>query len=112
MVDPAFYHPTQDFRFARLEALREAVDDLLRQRPRLTSTYADKWTHVHIHERLDRGLESVPVYKIMGNAGRYADLDHSFQQSDRTEQIRRKVTQTQFVGNTQPPVHLYKINEV
>src|SRR5207249_759032 len=81
-------------------------------RPRLTSTYTDTWTNVHIRERIDRGLESVPVYKIIGSASRYVDFDRWLLQWDRAEQIRRKAAQTQSFAGSQSPIELYKVGEV
>jgi hypothetical protein len=109
MVDSAFQRSALDLRFARLDALREAVDDLLRQRPRLITPGLMGRVRPSIRGHVDCGLQSVPIYKVVSSNGRYADFDRWFPQRANLDQS--------FTGATPQrsgfrPVELYKVGAV
>jgi len=74
MKDQVSHLLAMEFHRARLGAMRAAIDDLIRHRP--TSLLSKSTTQITIRTRLDRGLKSAPIYRIIGRPARYDDLDH------------------------------------
>lgn len=74
MKDRVSHLLAMEFHRARLGAMRAAIDDLVRHRP--PSLLLNSAAQITIRTRLDRGLKSAPIYRIISRSARYDDLDH------------------------------------
>jgi uncharacterized ParB-like nuclease family protein len=102
-----------DFSTARLKAFwNEIVSFLSGRSNRLLS-----WDEVHdklgMRGRVYRGMQAVPVSKIIGSVGRYQDFDRVFMPTqDRTADRWCSIARAHYDEVSLPPVKLYKIGDV
>lgn len=73
MAQSAFSPSSAQPRLNRWEALRISIDDLLRQRPHILPL--NRRVRARPCDRIDHGLQSVPMYRINRAINRYAVLD-------------------------------------
>lgn len=60
-----------------------------------------------------RGMQAVPVEKIVGSVGRYRDFDNAFLPTqDSTSGRWRKINRAFYEDVSLPPVNLYKVGDV
>lgn len=95
---------------AHWDALYASVDNVLRQRP-LYLQNVDTSAFAHLRGIVDCGIQSVPIYKIISEPSRYAELDfwfgtHTLSQNEPEPSARR-------VSNPfrSDPVALYKVGD-
>src|SRR5918997_3733505 len=67
-----------DWRRARTKALREAVVDALAGRSGELLPLEEIRSRLNVRGSRYRGLQTVPLEKIVGSEGRYADFDRRF----------------------------------
>jgi hypothetical protein len=60
-----------------------------------------------------RGVQTVPIDKIVGSVGRYLDFDDAFLPRHKSlEQRWRSINRAFYADVSLPPVHLYKVGDV
>lgn len=59
------------------DALSASTDALLRRRPSLTPSYGTQVLRARLRDQIDRGVRSVPIYKIIGGEPRYRPFDRA-----------------------------------
>ena len=102
-----------DFRRARMQSffnmLRAALSG---QRPRLLA-FDEVREKLHLGGPVYRGLQSVPLDKVVGSVNRYRDFDHLFLPTQsHTEDRWRRINRAWYQEIDLPPVMLYKVGEV
>jgi hypothetical protein len=103
----------QDFRHARFSAFLNAAHSLLRQQPSTLLPFEEVRTRIFIRGQRDTGFQTVPLARIIGSQGRYADFDRLFlPRSDRTKERWKSISRAQYQDIILPPVELYKIGEI
>jgi hypothetical protein len=102
-----------DFRRARMQSffnmLRAALSG---ERQRLLA-FDEVREKLHLGGPVYRGLQSVPLDKIIGSVNRYRDFDHLFLPTQsHTEDRWRRINRAWYEEIDLPPVMLYKVGEV
>src|SRR5688500_12945370 len=103
----------EDFDRARLKARIQSLGDLLARRTRELVRLEEAQARLNIRDDAYRGIQQVPLVKIVGSEGRYADFDrHFLPLQAKAEQRWRSVDMAHYEEVPLPPVELYKIGEV
>lgn len=102
-----------DWDRARRKALWEAVVDVLAHRSGELVPLEEVRTRLNVRGSHYRGLQHVPLDKIVGSEGRYADFDRRFlPRQDKTAPRWMSIDRAQYRDVYLPPVELYKIGDV
>ena len=102
-----------DWDRARRQALWEAVMDVLARRPGDLLPLEEVRTRLNVRGSHYRGLQHVPLDKIVGSEGRYADFDRRFlPRRDEAAQRWMSINRANYKEVELPPVELYKIGDV
>ncbi len=103
----------EDWDRARRRALWSAVVDVLTRRPGALVPLEEVKTRLNVRGSHYRGLQSVPLSKIVGSEGRYADFDRRFLPRRTTTAERwMSIDNAQYRDVNLPPVELYKIGDI
>jgi hypothetical protein len=103
----------EDFARARRKAFLQSITDMLTQRSSDLVPLEEVRTRLNIRGSAYRGLQQVPLDKIVGSEGRYADFDRRFLPRQAKTQARwQSVDMAHLVDVALPPVELYKIGQV
>jgi hypothetical protein len=102
-----------DWARARRQALWEALFDTVARRSGELLSLDDVRTRLNVRGSRYRGLQHVPLEKIVGSEGRYGDFDRRFLPRRSTTAERWKsIDRAQYNDINLPPVDLYKIGDV
>lgn len=102
-----------DFSRARRKAFLQAISDVLARRPNDLVPFNEVRSRLNIRGSAYRGLQHVPLHKIVGSEGRYSDFDRRFLPRQLTTQQRwTSVDMAHYEEIPLPPVELYKIGDV
>ena len=102
-----------DWMRARRQAIWEAVFDVVARRPSELLPLDEVRSRLNVRGSAYRGLQHVPLEKIVGSEGRYADFDRRFlPRRDSTADRWRNIDRAQYQSVTLPPVELYKIGDI
>lgn len=103
----------EDFTRARRKAFLQSIGDWLARRPRELVPLEEVRARLNIRGSAYRGLQHVPLTKIVGSEGRYADFDRRFlPRQAQTQQRWQSVDIAHYESIPLPPVELYKIGDV
>ncbi len=103
----------EDWTRARRQALWEALFDAVARRPGDLLSLEDVRARLNVRGSRYRGLQQVPLEKIVGSEGRYGDFDRRFlPRKSTTAQRWMSVDRAQYADVHLPPVDLYKIGDV
>ena len=115
--DPSFnlglVEGTNRFSSARQKAFLQELFDHFRGKPAELLSFDDIKHRLRLHEESYRGLQDVPLDKIVGSVGRYNDFTRRFfpkKNVARDRWSRVYAATSSMVGV--PPVELYKIGDV
>jgi hypothetical protein len=102
-----------DFSRARRQAAFSTILDILRRHPRDLLPYEEVRSRFHIRSQHDRGIEVVPLAKIIGSQGRYTDFNRSFlPRGSLTKERWTQVSLARHQNIELPPVELYKLGGI
>jgi hypothetical protein len=102
-----------DFVTARRKAFWNEVVSFLSGRSNRLLAWDDVRDRLRVRGQIYRGLQAVPVEKIVGSVGRYRDFDRAFLPAqDRTADRWRSIARAHYDEVGLPPVKLYQIGEV
>jgi hypothetical protein len=103
----------EDWLRVRRKAFVQAAVDRLAGRPRELVPLQEVRARLPIGGGHYRGLQHVPLSKIVGSEGRYTDFDrHFLPRQDHVEQRWQRVDMARYEAVSLPPVELYKIGDV
>lgn len=102
-----------DFNRALFKAfLRDIASELLR-RPNELFSFEEVRKGLRAHNQSYRGLQSVPLDKIVGSVSRYRDFDRAFLPTQTHTQERWiRIDSAMERDKALPPVELYKVGDV
>jgi hypothetical protein len=104
---------SEDWARARRKAFLESIVDLITDRPRELVPLNEVQSRLNVRGSAYRGLQQVPLNKIIGSEGRYADFDRRFlPRRTKTQDRWKSVDMAHYVEVPLPPVELYKVGEV
>ena len=102
-----------DYASARWHAVLGIALNILRRQRRELLPYAEVASHFLIRGQHDLGLQTVPLAKIVGSQGRYADFDrHFLPRSTHTAERWKSVSRAHHRNVELPPVELYKLGGI
>jgi hypothetical protein len=102
-----------DFRRARLSSFFNQVQQALSGQHRRLLAFDEVREKLHLGGPVYRGLEAVPLDKIIGSVNRYRDFDRLFLPTQsHTEDRWRRINRAWYEEINLPPVMLYKVGEV
>ena len=101
------------FQSARGQAFWQDMISLLRGKPAELLSFDEIKTRLRLREESYRGLQEVPLDRIVGSVGRYRDFTASFlpknaKMQDRWSRVYAQANSMQGM----PPIELYKIDDV
>lgn len=101
------------FQSARARAFWQDVIGLLRGKPAELLSFDDIKARLRLREESYKGLQNVPLDRIVGSVGRYRDFTGTFlpKSSRLRDRWSRVYAQTNSMVGT-PPVELYKVDDV
>ncbi len=101
------------FRRARRKAFLRAMWASLQRRPNRLLAYDEVREKVRAGGPVYRGLEAVPIDRIVGSVSRYRDFDRAFMPTQtHTEDRWENIGRAYYEDVQLPPVKLYKVGEV
>src|SRR3712207_1470287 len=103
----------EEWRWGRGKAFPQSILDLLAEpSPALIPLHEGR-TRLPIRGSHYRGLQHVPLSKIVGSEGRYADFDRYFlPRQTQTQERWQRINMARQGDFFLPPVELYKIGDV
>lgn len=107
-------HPIdgQDFRRARARSFLRGMWGLLSGKNTQLMAWDDVRDKLGLRGLIRRGVQPVPVAKIVGSVGRYRDFDNAFLPVKNTLGDRwRKINRAFYDDVSLPPVTLYKVGD-
>jgi len=101
-----------DFDTARRKAFWNAIISFMSGRPNRLLSWDEVRGKLGIRGQAYRGVQAVPVDKVIGSVGRYRDFDRVFLPTqDRTADRWRSIARAYYDEVNLPPVKLYKIGD-
>jgi hypothetical protein len=101
-----------DFVAARRKAFWNEVVSFLSGRSNKLLAWEEVRQKLRVRGQIYRGLQAVPVDKIVGSVGRYRDFDRAFLPAqDRTVDRWCSIARAHYDDVSLPPVKLYQIGE-
>ena len=102
-----------DFERALVKGFLVDIAAFIRRRSSELLSFDEVKAKLHAHEQFYRGMQTVPIAKIVGSLNRYKDFDHRFlptQTHTRDRWIR--IDAARLRDEELPPVQLYRVGEV
>lgn len=110
--DLNFLEGVSAFQSARFRAFLEELAGLLRGKPAELLSFEEIRARLRLREEDYKGLQDVPLDKIVGSVGRYREFTSSFLPKRNTMQERWSRIYAQASGMTGlPPIELYKVGD-
>jgi hypothetical protein len=101
-----------DFQTARRKAFWREVFSFLGGRPNRLLSWREVCDKLGIRGQIYRGMQTVPVDRIIGSVGRYLDFDRAFLPTQGVTANRwRSIARAHYDDISLPPVKLYKIGD-
>lgn len=102
-----------EFERARVRAFLRDVWATLSGRPNRLLAWEKVRSHLRLGGQVYRGIQTVPVKKIVGSVNRYRDFDRAFLPRQSHTADRWKSISRAFYNDADlPPVKLYKVDDV
>jgi hypothetical protein len=102
-----------DFRRARFQSFFNKVQAALSGKPRRLLAFDEVREKLHLGGPVYRGVQTVPLDRIIGSVDRYRDFDRLFLPTQsHTEDRWRRINRAWYEEINLPPVMLYKVGEV
>lgn len=102
-----------DFDRARVAALMDDLLNILQRRPIDLLPFDEVRERLHLKQIVDRGIQEVPLDRIVGTVGRERDFNRAF--LPREESLRQRWKEMKDLAEGPvgfPPVELYKVHDV
>lgn len=103
----------EDWARARRKAFIEGIKDWIGDRPRELVPFNELQSRLNVRGRVYRGTQHVPLNRIIGSEGRYADFDRRFlPRRTQTQSRWKSVDMARYTDVPLAPVELYKVGNV
>ena len=103
----------QDFDRLRERAIIQELIGVITRSPRHLLSFEEVRRLLHVHEVAERGLQDIPLDKIVGSVGRYNDFTRSF--LPRTSASRQRWAKLKNLAGGLtgwPPIEVYQVGDV
>ena len=101
-----------DWRKAHRKVLYKEVVCLIKRCSVDLLSFQDVSSSLHLHQKLYRGLQIIPLDQIRGSVGRFSDFDSAFMpRKDHMRERWEGVDQAMMQGKT-PPIDVYQVGEI
>jgi len=102
-----------DYSDARRRAFWNEVLAFVNRRPNRLLSWDEVRDKLGVRGQIYRGMQAVPVNKIIGSVGRYRDFDRAFMPvQGETANRWRSIARAHYDDVSLPPIKLYKVGEV
>lgn len=102
-----------DYHDARRKAFWNEVLAFVNRRPNRLLSWDEVRDKLGVRGQIYRGIQAVPLNKIIGSVGRYRDFDRAFMPvQGETANRWRSIARAYYDDVGLPPVKLYKVGEV
>jgi uncharacterized ParB-like nuclease family protein len=102
----------EDWRNARRKVLYKEVVCLIKRCSVDLLSFHDVQHGLHLHQKLYRGLQEIPLEQIRGSVGRFSDFDSAFlPRKGYMKERWEGVDQAMRKGKT-PPIDVYQVGEI
>lgn len=102
----------EDFATARRKAFWNEVMSFLSGRPNRLLSWQEVHDKLGVRGQVYRGVQAVPLSKIIGSVGRYRDFDRAFlPKQDQLAERWSSIARAYYDDVDLPPVKLYKIGD-
>ena len=102
-----------DFERARRKAFLNDIVSFLKREPNTLISYADVRDRVTMEGESYRGMQEVPVDRIVGSMDRYRDFDRRFLPKRKNTANRWKsIDRAYYQDVVLPPIQLYKVGDI
>ncbi len=101
------------FQSARMRAFFQEMVGLLQGKSAELLSFEDIRVRLRLHDESYKGLQDVPLDRIVGSVGRYRDFTSNF--LPKTNEMRERWSRVYAQANSMeglPPIELYKIDDV
>lgn len=100
-----------DFERALLKAFLSEIASFLGRRSNELLSFDEVKAKLRVHEQFYRGLQTVPIAKIVGSVNRYQDFDRQFLPTQtHTKDRWMRIDAAHIREEDLPPVELYQVN--
>jgi hypothetical protein len=101
-----------DFHAARRKAFWREVFSFLGGRPNRLLSWREVCDKLGVRGQIYRGMQTIPLDRIIGSVGRYLDFDRAFLPTQGITADRwRSIARAHYADISLPPVKLYKIGD-
>jgi hypothetical protein len=101
-----------DFHIARRKAFWREVFSFLGGRSNRLLSWREVSDKLGVRGQIYRGMQTIPLDRIIGSVGRYLDFDRAFLPTQGTTADRwRSIARAHYADISLPPVKLYKIGD-
>jgi len=101
-----------DWRKAHRKVLYKEVVCLIKRCSVDLLSFQDVSSSLHLHQKLYRGMQIIPLDHIRGSVGRFSDFDSAFMpRKDHMRERWQGVDQAMMQGKT-PPIDVYQVGEI
>ncbi|GEM_PF-287180 len=108
-----FMEGMSQFQSARMRAFWDDVKNLVQGKPAELLSFEDVRTRLRLREEYYKGLQDIPLDKIVGSVGRYQEFTRNFLPKRRVQQERWSRVYAQATGMMGlPPIEVYKVGDV
>ena len=102
-----------DFRRARLRAFFGGILGAISGHSRKLLAFDEVREKLHLGGPIYRGVQTVPLSRIVGSVDRYRDFDRAFfPTQSHTEERWRRVNRAWYLDISLPPIVLYQVGDV
>jgi hypothetical protein len=102
----------EQFKEARRKAFWNALLSYLRGRPNRLLSWEEVRHKLDVGGAICRGVQTVPLDRIVGSVGRYRDFDRAFlPKKDSTARRWRSIARAHYDDVSLPPVMLYQVGD-
>jgi hypothetical protein len=113
MSEPGSLTAQVDFERALIKGFLGDVAAFLSRRSNELLSFDEVKHRLHVREHSYRGLQAVPIAKIVGSVNRYRDFDHQFLPTQtHTKQRWVNIDAAHLREEALPPVELYQVGDV
>ncbi len=119
MIDPSLrpkpvaFQAQEDFTHARRTAFLSEIGSYLTRRPNELLSFENVRQQLPIKSQAYRGMQTIPVSKILGSVGRYDDFNRNFFPTQSTTRSRWENVDVAVISNVPlPPIEVYKMGDV
>jgi hypothetical protein len=103
---------SSNFEEARTEAFWNAIRSFLTGRPNRLLAWEEVQDKLDLRDQVYRGVQSVPIAKIIGSVERYQDFDRAFlPKRDKLKGRWDSISSAFYRGTSPPPIELYKVGD-